>query len=54
MAAIDQDGELDARRPAERADRIQRGAAGAAGEKNVVDDDDRAARRVAAASCDAR
>ena len=42
MAAIDQGGQLDARRPAEGADRIHRRARGAASVKNIVHDHDRA------------
>ena len=40
VAAVDQDGQADARRPAEVADRVQRRADGPAGEQDVVDQDD--------------
>ena len=43
VAAVDQDGELDARGPAEVAQRVEGGPDRAAGEEDVVDQHDRAA-----------
>ena len=40
VAAVDQDGELDRARAAEVGQRVERGADGAAGEQDVVDQDD--------------
>ena len=42
VAAVDEDGELDARGPAEGGDGIHGGAAGAAGEEDIVREDERA------------
>ena len=43
VAAVDEDGELDARGPAVVEERLDRGADRAAGVEDVVDEDDRAA-----------
>ena len=51
VAAVDQDGQLDRARPAEVAERVERGADGAAGEQHVVDEDDDLAVDPAAAGC---
>src|SRR5436190_2937705 len=40
MATINERGELNTRRPSERADRIQRRPGSAARKKNIIDDDD--------------